>query len=143
MLIHANAGRALSPPKWQLAPTMLIHATGCVSRSVSLPPGRRPGCFGGREFSPVHRCDLNSVAYISSLRPVIGMGGRRFPQRPFLATRIFSDALPRNCRFSPCRRDSYVFKLGQKYARAWYALRDRNIFTNTRATIVHRLVLQD
>lgn len=123
LLIHVNARRTLSPPKWQLASTMLMYATGCVSRSVSL-PSLYPRLFWRLQVFPRASLwfKLRGVYFLSGY-----LGWQKVPRR-FHSADIFWHAL-QNCRFSPRRLDRYVLSLHENML-TWYALRQRNISTN-------------
>ena len=125
LLIHANAKRTLSPPKWQLAPTMLMHATGCVSRSVSL-PSLYPRLFWRLKVFPRASLwfKLRGVYFFClDIRTDRRFRKAMFSQRGYFLTRVTK------LSFFAASLGSLRFKLTWKYV-TWYALRQRNISHN-------------
>jgi len=120
LLIHANAKRTLSPPKWQLALTMLMHATGCVSRSVSL-SGLRSRLFWRLKVFP--RASLwfksRGVYFLSGYQ-----GWQKAPRSSVFIARIFSDARYEIVVFSPRRSDRYVLSLHENMLLGMHCARE-------------------
>jgi len=106
LLIHANARRTPSLPKWQLAPTMLMHATGCVSRSVSL-PSFRPTLFWRLQVFP-RASSWFKLRDAYFLPPDIKAGSGASRRNAFSQCADIFWRAPENYHFSPCRPDRYV-----------------------------------